>query len=199
MNAPGAQPQPQPPKASRIAFLLFAAALLGGMVFAYRGNIEEYRLYFFSDRQALVFDYSDLSEDWTERTLHERFQGFPIRCFHEAGNHLGDRVCGLDAKSHNGVPVLFLSFFFSFGRLSHVSINVPWWSHAEGRRVIETALGPPVAAQFLPVGGVRLLGWRLPQGAALFYNRDKDTNPLVWNAIFWKSATACGTNRCFTK
>lgn len=198
MNSPGEQPRPQPPKARRIAFLLLAAALLGGFAFAYRGHIEEYRLYFFSDRQPLVFNYSDLSENWTERTLHERFKGFPVRCSHEAGNHLGDRVCGLDAKSHNGVPVLFLSFFFSSGRLSHVSISIPWWSHSQGQRTIEAVLGPPVAAQFLPRSGVRLLGWRLPDGAALFYNRDRDMNPLVWNAIFWNSAATCKAGRCFT-
>jgi len=197
MNSPGEQARPSAPKAGRIVFLLLIAAFLGGFAFAYRGQIEEHRLYFFSERQPLVFDYSELSEDWTERTLQERFKGFPVRCFHDSSAGLGERVCGVDAKSHNGVPVLFMSFFFSSGRLSHVSINVPWWSHSQGQRAIEAALGPPVAAQFLPRRGVRLLGWRLPGGAALFYNRDRGMNPLVWNAIFWKGATACQTSRCF--
>lgn len=198
MNSPGEQARPPAPRIGKIAFLLLVAALLGGFAFAYRQHVEEYRLYFSSDRKPLVFKYSDLSEDWTERTLHERFKGFPVRCFHETGNHLGDRVCGVDAKSHNGVPVLFLSFFFSSGRLSYVSINIPWWSHEQGRRAIEADLGPPVAAQFLPRSGVRLLGWRLPEGAALFYNRDRDMNPLVWNAIFWNSPSICKSGRCFT-
>lgn len=198
MNSPGEQARTPVPRVGRIAFLLLVAALLGGFVFAYRGQIEEYRLYFISDRQPLVFAYSDLSDDWTERTLHERFKGFPVRCFHDSSAGLGERVCGVDAKSHNGVPVLFLSFFFSSGRLSHVSFNVPWWAHAQGRRAIEVDLGPPVSAQLLPRRGVRLLGWRLPGGAALFYNRDKDMNPLVWNAIFWKSPASCRDGRCFT-
>lgn len=198
MNSPGEQARAPAPKAGRIAFLLLMAALLGGFVFAYRGHIEEYRLYFFSDRQPLVFAYSELSEEWTERTLQERFKGIPVRCFYESGSGLGDRVCGVDAKSHNGVPVLFMSFFFSSGRLARVSINVPWWAHAQGRQAMEATLGPPVAAQLLPRSGVRLLGWRLPEGAALFYNRDRAMNPLVWNAIFWNSPSICKSGRCFT-
>ena len=199
MPSPGEQAPPQSPNVRRIASVLAVIALFSCLLFVYREHLEEYRLYFFTERQPVVFRYAELSGDWTEQSLQDRFKGFKVRCFSETGNSLGDRVCGLDAKSHNGVPVLFISFFFSNGRLAHASINVPWWSHSEGRRVIEAALGPPLAAQWLPnSSGVRLLGWKLPDGAALFYNRDKDSNPLVWNAIFWNSATACKSKGCFT-
>ncbi len=197
MTSPGEQSQ-APPNARRIAFLLLLVALVAGYVFVYREHIEEYRLYFSSERQPVTFKYTDLSETWTEKTLHDRFRGFKVRCFHETGNPLGERVCGLDAKSHNGVPVLFLTFFFSAGQLSHVSINIPWWAHGEGRTAIESALGPPAARQLLPRSGVRLLGWQLPGGAALFYNRDRDMNPLIWNAIYWNSARSCKLRGCFT-
>jgi hypothetical protein len=59
-------------------------------------------------------------------------------------------------------------------------------------------LGEPVGAQSLPAAGVRLLGWRLDDGAAVFYNRDRPLNPLERNGIYWVSARHCRASPCFS-
>lgn len=162
-------------------------------------SIREHQLYFSEDRKDVRFELAELSEAWTEKTLREKFSGIPINCFSNRGEGLGDRACVIDTKSFNGLPALFIPFFFDSGRLQQVSINVPWWKHDAGYNYVVASIGLPASSQLLPHSGVRLHGWRLPSGAAVFYNRDKSLNPLMWNAINWRSASSCATKRCFMR
>lgn len=159
--------------------------------------IREHQLYFTQDRRDVSLPFAELSAAWSEKTLRDRFPDIPVHCYPDPGEDLGDLGCVLDTKSINGVPALFISFFFSSGHLQQISINVPWWQHRVAYDYLAASIGPPSVSQLLPSGGVRLHGWRLPDGAAVFLNRDKSLNPLVWNAIYWRSAEACANNTCF--
>lgn len=181
----------------RILFAVLIAVALAGVLFSQRDAFQEHRLYFTQERQGVLFRLEELSETWTEQSLGQRFPGIPIRCSYNPGPGLGDRGCALDAKSFNGVPTLFIAFFFEAGRLQQVSINIPWWHHQRAHRYLRAFLGEPTAAQFLNFWDTRLYGWALRDGAGVFFNRDKALNPLVWNAIYWRSAPACRAIECF--
>ena len=161
------------------------------------GNAREYWLYFSTDRKPATLDLLLLSEDWTENRLSAEFPGFPIGCYPYQGPLRVQRACGVDVHSANDVPTLYMSFFFADGRLSEVSINVPWWSHKKAYRYLMTTLGEPMASQRRWHAGVRLHGWKLLGGAGVFLNRDRPLNPLQWNAIYWRSASACKRDGCF--
>lgn len=162
------------------------------------GQATEYRLYLSEDRPAIELRYDELAESWTEQTLKNRFPKLPIRCYSDSSHGLGDRVCALDVVSNNRIPTMFISFFFAKGQLTAVSFNIPWWTHGDAFDDIVANFGQPHAGQFLPYGGVRLYGWKLPTGAAIFYNRDRPLNPLQWNSVFWNSPELCARQRCFS-
>ena len=188
---------PQTSGRNRILLILASVAMCGFLL-TQRDAIREHQLYFSEDRKNVTFQLADLSEAWTEKTLREKFPGIPLNCSPNPGQGLGDLACGLDTKSFNGVPALFISFFFTRGHLQQVSINVPWWRHGTGYNYLVSSLGQPTASQLLPYSGIRLHGWSLPSGAAIFYNRDKSINPFSWNAINWRSASSCAAETCFT-
>lgn len=162
-----------------------------------RAELLEYRLYFTEDRKDVSFAIGELSETWTEQTLRERFAGLPIHCQPNPGAGLGDLACAVDVKSYNGLPALFISFFFEAGQLQQVSVNVPWWKHDAAYARLRQWLGPPHASQVFPHSGVRLHGWQLAGGAGVFFNRDASLNPLEWSAIQWRSASSCAALPCF--
>ncbi|WP_374510858.1 hypothetical protein [Niveibacterium sp.] len=182
----------------RLLLAVFVGVLLFCVLITQRAAIREHQLYFTEPRRSVAFELSDLTEEWSEATLRERFPDIPPNCEGISEPGLGDVVCVLDTKSFNGVPALFISFFFASGRLQQVSINVPWWRHQAARDYLDTSLGEPSASQIFPHSGVRLHGWRLSNGAAVFYNRDMSINPLEWNAIYWQSASLCERAGCFT-
>lgn len=161
------------------------------------GNAREYWLYFTTDRKPATLDLLSLSEEWTESRLSAEFPGFPIGCYPYQGPLRVQRACGVDVKSANGVSTLYMSFFFDQGHLSEVSINVPWWSHKKAYTYLITTLGDPLDSQPRWHAGVRLHGWKLGDGSAVFFNRDRPLNPLRWNAIYWRSASACKRDGCF--
>lgn len=191
------KPRSQSMSLARILIALMVSLAPFGFLMTQRAAIREHQLYFTEDRKDVAFQISDLSEEWTERTLREKFPGIPVNCFPNPGEDLGDLGCVLDTKSFNGVPALFISFFFASGRLQQVSINVPWWKHQVAYDYLIGSIGRQTASQLLPHSGIRLHGWSLPSGAAVFYNRDKSLNPLVWNAINWRSASSCAAEGCF--
>jgi hypothetical protein len=195
--SPGEQPQHNRPSARRIALALALCAIPIALLFTQRERLKEYQLYLTQDRKAIAFRFDELSEQWTEQTVRERFAGLPIDCFPNDGRYLDERVCMVDVKSHNDVPAMFVSFFFAAKRLNRTSINIPWWAHRQAYGSLLATLGEPATSQILPRNGVRLHGWHLSGGAALFFNRDKPINPLEWNAIFWNSASACRSGGCF--
>lgn len=197
MLSPGEQPRTRPVSLPIVFLLLCLCAGIAAWLFSQAGNLKEYRLYFTETRKPASLDISALSEEWTESSLKEHFSGYPVNCYPYQGPLAVQRACAVEVNSTNGVPTLYMSFFFAGGHLDQVSVNVPWWSHRAAHEYLVTSLGSPFASQFLPRHGVRLYGWRLGNGSAVFLNRDRPINPLDWNAIYWRSATGCRQVGCF--
>ena len=177
--------------------LFLVSLVLFWILSAQSGAVWEHQLYFTQPRENVSFQLSELSEAWTEKTLRERFVAGGLHCIPTPGDDLGDTWCKLDTKTFNGIPTLFISFFFGAGHLRQVSINIPWWKHRTAQNFLFMVLGRQTDAQLLPRSGIRLDGWNLPNGAAIFYNRDISLNPLEWNTIFWRSASLCAAEGCF--
>lgn len=196
--APGEQPRTPPVSWSRVLRLLVLLLVPAALLFSQARILNEYRLYFTAQRKPATLDLASLSEEWTETRLRERFAQFPVSCHPYQGSLPVQRACAVDVSSANGVPALYISFFFAAGRLDQVSVNVPWWSHGRASEYLVSTFGSPAASQLFPHGGVRLHGWRLRNGAAIFFNRDRPINPLQWNAIYWRSASACRHQGCFS-
>lgn len=199
MLSPGEQPRSPHLNSRSTLILLLFTALLAAFLHFQASNLTEYRLYFTEDRKAATLSLADLSENWTEATLRDQYAGYPVSCHPYQGELAVQRACAVYVSSYNGVPALFMSFFFADGHLSQISINVPWWSHGAAYRSLVANFGQPAASQLLPHAGVRLHGWRLRNGSAVFFNRDRPLNPLSWNGIYWRSASSCLKQRCFTK
>lgn len=197
MRSPGEQTRTPPVSLRRVLIALLVCAVLAAVLFTQRRNLNEYRLYLTEDRKAASIDLTALSEDWSETRLREHFMDIPVNCYPYRGPLAVQRACAVDVASVNGVPAMYMSFFFAGGRLDQLSISVPWWSHGAAHENLFTLLGEPTASQLLPHEGVRLHGWKLGNGAAMFLNRDRPLNPFWWNGIHWRSATACKRDGCF--
>jgi hypothetical protein len=197
MLSPGEQPRPQPPSLRRLAIALGVCALIALALYSQRSTIQEYREHFLGDRKGTSFSLSELSGEWSERTVQKRFAEHPVWCGRYEGTLAADRACGVKIKSYNGVPAVYLAFFFNAAQLRQVAISLPSWAHADAYKKLVAEYGVPYASQLLPAEGVRLHGWRLPDGAGLFFNRDRPLNPLETNAIYWRSATECRSTGCF--
>lgn len=181
-----------------IFFALLICLCYFGLVMTQKDALIEHKLYFTEDRKEISFQFSEMSEKWTIKMLRDRFPGHTLNCQPNPGEMLGDMGCVLDAKSFNGVPALFISFFFSSNHLQQIAVNIPWWKHQVAYEYLQTTMGKPAASQLFPHSGVRLHGWILTDGTAVFYNRDKSINPLRWNTIYWQSASLCAANRCIS-
>ena len=180
----------------RILLAVLAATLLYAAYQTQKANLNEYYLYLTEDRKAASFAFSELSEEWTEQRIKDRFQGYPISC--RAWKE-GSRACGVDVSSHNGVPAMFMTFFMESDQLREVAINVPLWARRQAEESLRQTLGRPAASQFLPRSGVRLVGWSLLDGSAVFLNRDLNVLPPFRNAIYWRSPSSCTRQGCFDK
>lgn len=190
--------EPQSISLPRILLAVLAIVTAAWYLQRYLGEAREYWLYFTQDRPAIDLRYEELTGDWTEQSLQARFPNQIIRCYADSSHGMGDRACALDVVSNKGVPTLFVAFFFAKGRLNAASFNVPWWAHSDALDYIIANHGEPYAAQEQAYSGVRLIGWKLANGSALFYNRDRDYNPLIWNSVFWNSPEWCARQRCFS-
>lgn len=195
---------PVPDGGTRWASIVLLAVLVLGLaltalVLAHPQHAQEYRLYLTQERPDIRLRFTDLSQAWTEADLRQRFPALSFRCYdNRPGEYLDDRSCFADAHSLNGHGAMSLAFYFKDGRLNRAAVNVPWWSHWAALGSLEQGHGDPDVSQPLPHAGVRLHGWRLPDGGALFFNRDLPFNPLEWSAIFWSSARQCEFKPCFS-
>lgn len=191
-----------PPNGLRI-FLIIVLLMVGWLAFftlAFPENVKEYRLYLTEARPPIAFGFDELSQEWSEADLRTYFKDIRFTCSqNEAQGNPKERICFADVSAHNSTPAMFLSFFFVDGQLDRVAINIPWWAHQTAYKTTVAQFGPPVASQFLPVDGIRLHGWKLANGSALFLNRDRPFNPLEWNSILWQSARACTQSGCFVQ
>ncbi|MFT3856888.1 MAG: hypothetical protein QM742_05125 [Aquabacterium sp.] len=194
MSAPGEPIHRPSPDLRRILLAVLVLALLLAAALVQKESLNEYYLYFSEDRQPVTFSFTELSEDWTEASIKERFAGLPMSCrpYLRPGAH----ACGVDVASHNGVSAMFVTFIFEGERLYEVAVNIPLWSLSAARERLRDQYGPPLASQWLPHDGVRLEGWQLANGSALFLNRDLNVMPPYRNAIYWRSASACSASAC---
>jgi hypothetical protein len=179
---------------ARIALL---AGLAGIMALLVSDHAREYRLYFTETRPSATIDFAALPQEATERDIRAAHPLLALRCYtNRPGEYLDDRSCFADVSALNGTPALSISFHFASGKLNRMSANIPWWAHRAAYEAITGIHGPPVASQARAVASVRLHGWALPDGGALFYNRDRPLNPLRFNGLLWVSSRQCARQGC---
>ncbi len=177
----------------RTVLLLCVLLLLGLVLFAKKTWPDlwtENYLYVTQTRKDAAISFNDLSDSWTEKTLFERLQGFPINC--STAPPAGfDRACAVDVKSVDKLPALAMNFFFKQSHLSQAFIHVPGWRHQQALDHLRRQYGPPTAKRYFEESDHTLLGWALRDGSAIFFNEAPDTNPLQWSTALWISATQC--------
>ena len=190
------------PAVAGLAIALVAAVVgLVALSMFFPIQVRENRLYLTEKRPGLDFRFDALSQNWSEADLRKQFEGKPIKCYsNQQTGGLGDKVCNVDIASHNGARAMGAAFFFDQGRLDNVRVSVPWWAHDQMLQTTLRLYGTPSAAQPRRIGGLRLVGWKLPDGSGLFYNIDRHVNPLMWSAVYWRSGRACASDSgCFEK
>jgi len=195
--APGEQETPSGVSPWRLATLLIPTLVLAWLWNTRFPPVREYKLYFTESRKSAELPWDQISETWSEAEVSRHFESYPVRCEPDyTGIPQITRICTVDVKSFNGAPALYVSFMFAGSTLHRVATMVPWWSHAAGFAALQSSYGPPRATQHKWRSGVRLHGWRLPSGAAIFYNRDRPFNPLEPNSAQWVGPTACSQTSC---
>jgi len=186
----------------RLAFLLVLLALVcfGAWVSQrFPNEVREYRLHFTTERPEAQFHIGFLSDEWTEDDLRKQLGWLKFRCqANRPGQYLDERSCFADIRSYNRVPAMTASFYFAQGKLNRAALQLPSWEHEGGLTLLFRMLGKPQGAQADASAGVRLVGWQLDNGGAVYYNRDRPLNPLERNGIFWVSARHCQQHPCFT-
>ncbi|MEO3712226.1 hypothetical protein [Roseateles flavus] len=146
---------------------------------------------------ALDFRFDELSETWTEADLRRQFPQVQFDCGKvPPTSDLGEWGCGAEIFTHNGVEAMRVSFFFHDGHLDSASVNVPKWTHKKALHSVLALYGQPAGLQSPPsADGLRLVAWRLKDGSALFYNRDRPI-AMPWSAMFWVSQSRCKQRGC---
>lgn len=186
----------------RLAFLLSVLVVVsfGAWVrFTFPTEVREFHLHFTTHRPQANFHLGFLSDQWSEDDLRQQLGWLTFRCYANApGRYLDDRSCFADIRAFNHVTAMSLSFFFADGQLNRAAVQLPSWHHEEGFHMLRRMLGKPTGAQAKFSAGVRLIGWQLADGAAVYYNRDRPLNPLERNGIFWVSARHCRASPCFS-
>lgn len=196
--------RPTPPETSRLppfnlldlTVILAVVAIVALLVQPRWRAVEEYRDALLGHRAPTVFKVSELSSEWSEKTVRQRFPDSDLWCGPYRGPMQVDRACDLKTQAYHELPATRVAFFFKDGQLREAVVHVASWAHADGFHHLVGQFGKPYASQALPVKGVRLHGWRLQDGAAVFYNRDRPGDPLETNAIYWRSAQDCSSG-CF--
>jgi hypothetical protein len=175
-------------------------SLIAALFISFPQELSEYRLYFTETRPRTVLSFEEMSQDWSEEDLRARLKHVVFRCHdNRPGEYLDERMCDVDVSSHNGIPALTLTFYFTKNKLNHMAVRVPWWRQLSLSRLMKAAYGEPTGSQSLPIAGVRLSGWQLRSGNAVFMNRDLPINPLSWSMVFWSSERACQPKGCFSQ
>jgi hypothetical protein len=197
MSSPGQQPRQPGLSAKRVMLLTLPAVLVVLLWFRYP-PLREYRLYLSETRPEVRLAWAEIRPSWTEDELAKRFPSVRKYCGPDyTGTPGAERICALDLQSVNGTPTMYANFMFSKNGLLKVATAIPWWSYAPAFQELKTTFGEPYASQVWWHSGVRLHGWQLDDGAAIFYNRDRSLNPMDPNSIQWLSASACGPRGCF--
>lgn len=164
--------------------------VLGVILWRNSGLIYTYQKYFFQSSPSISLRYADLSAEMGEAEILKHFEGAGLRCINQskAANGLGDRVCYASIDRADGLPALTIATFSNHGRLNHVLLQVPNWTHrswlqrfvgqhgkAERDGKVDSVLGGPV------------LRWNLPNGK-LNMSRERELNPMRWSTLLWVAA-----------
>lgn len=101
-----------------------------------------------------------------------------VRCLADDSGMPGiERVCTVYLESLNGVPTMWVNFMFSASGLSRVAWRFRYGPIGAAWMLWRNATAPTVTQQQFH-SGIRLHGWLRADGSALFYNRDRELNPL---------------------
>jgi hypothetical protein len=185
-----------------VRLLLLVNVLLLAIAFAMftlisPGHLKAYQLYLSESRPALQLDYTALSQDWDEAALKAAFSPHQVVCGDSTPSpEMADRSCYIDIDGPNGHPAMLAAFHFKGGLLDSASVNIPWWSHQPALAQLRGRFGLPDAAQAEFMADVRLLRWQLPNGSAVFYNRDRPFDFTQFNGIYWASPRRCEAQQC---
>ena len=160
--------------------------------------VRAYRQYLTEDRKNLQLPWNEVSSAWTEAQLTAWLKEVPPQCGgHPTRAHPKARLSHVKLRQLNGVPTMYANFLFADDKLQHVATAIPWWAHEKGLQALLATVGQPSVSQERPDSqGLRLSSWKMPQGAAVFYNRDAVRNVLDFNSLQWMSASACGPRPC---
>lgn len=176
---------------------LLLATMLAVFTLLSPGRLKEYQLYLSESRPAIQLDYTALSQDWDEAALKTALSPHQVVCGDSTPSpDMADRSCYIDIDGLNGHPAMLAAFHFKHGRLDSASVNIPWWSHQPALAQLRGQFGLPDAAQTEFIADVRLLGWQLPDGSAVFYNRDRPFDFTRFNGIYWASPRRCLAQQC---
>lgn len=164
--------------------------MLGIILWINADRIYIYQKYFFESSPSISLRYADLSAEMGEAEILKHFEGAGLRCIHQskAANGLGDRVCYASIDSADGLPALTIATFSNHGRLNHVLVQVPNWTH---RRWLQRFVGQHGKAErdgkVDAVLGGPVLSWSLPNGK-LNMSRERELNPMRWSTLLWVAA-----------
>jgi hypothetical protein len=183
----------------RVITLLVLAVLLATLgVIAYdRRGVQEHWLFLTRERTELALPLHEISQQWQERSLRERFPNLQLDCYNnEPGQYLGQRSCFADLTALNGYPAMAIAFHLNDGSVDYVTVHIPSWVFDRMHRHLRETYGAPRAEQPVPHADVRLAGWKLSSGS-IFVNRDRPRNPLSINQILWTSDRQCARSPCW--
>ena len=160
---------------------------------------REVALYHSEKRPDAVLAYAEWAGIRDEADLAAQLPGHKLHCRADwtqlPGAH---RTCAIYLKTLNGVPTMYVNFTFSERALMRVSTVIPGEFHGQGLEHLTRTFGAPTVRQARPKAGIRLNGWLLPDGAALFYNRDPAAAEGGVNSIQWLPANGCDGRPCLT-
>lgn len=182
------------------SLLLVVTASTAALINAFPTEFSGYKRYLTEQRSAMNFTFNEISEDWSETDLKAHFKDHRFSCYENQEfrrRAVGDRNCFTEINAHNGAPAMTAEFFFTGGRLYQATVLAPSWTHSAMLNSVRHIYGEPVAARRARAADVRLYGWALPNGSAIFCNQNYPLNPLGNNAIFWRSARECQNSGCF--
>jgi hypothetical protein len=161
-------------------------------------HAREHWRYLTEKRPSVFLPFDEISDEWSEDQLKAQFPSLTLRCYdNRPGEYVGTRSCFADVGAVNGTEAMNISFYFSEGHLNDLAVNVPWWAHGKAYARLVATFGSPVASQKVAHAGVRLHGWKLPNGSSLFFNRDRAANPMQWSGIVWRSKRVCDQQGCW--
>ena len=196
--------KPNPRQTRTVVLLVMLTASFCFWWFAQRGDARrqsgmeiEYRLYKSESRKPVRLKLSDVSSIASEADLHRALQGHQVVCQPDWTGVSGAKTaCAVYTNSYNGVPAMYLNFIFSEVALVRMGVAIPQEAHEEGFKFLESEFGTPTVTQSTAKAGIRLHGWKLADGAAVFYGRERAKEAFEPSSIQWMPQRGCGGRSC---